>query len=155
MLELFSHRFPSIGSLTFGTSDSTQAPFPIGPIVRAPFYADGRSHFPLDRGPFTSAKSYFLACAQRELDCARHLFVQSASPAYQRELEGTRFQIERCVGLMSDLVSRCEGLDGDDEELRGFSLDVHELGLRNVMVAEGDHSKIVRPYGSQPLHHTR
>ena len=145
MLELFTHRYSHIGSLTSRNPivSGTDGNVTVGPIVRRPFYDDGRSQFPLDRGPYTTAREYYLACAQREIECARALFVQGASPAYQRDLEETRLMVERCVGLLSELVARCEGLDEDDPELAPFALDIHDVGLRNILVSPEDHSKIV------------
>lgn len=143
MLELFAHRFASIGSLTTDKDRS----FVTGPIVRRPFFADGRAQLTIDRGPFPTARAYYLACAQREIDCSRALFVQSASPSYQQDLEESRMQIESCVGLLSDLIGRCDGLDDDDVELAAFSLDIHDIGLKNILVSPDDYSKIVRdPY---------
>ncbi len=144
MLSLFTHRFSSIGSLV-SDADGT---YSVGPIVRRPFYEGGRAQFNLDRGPFRTAKAYYLACAQRELDCSRTLFVQSASPSYQKDLEDSNLQVERCVGLLSDLVNRCEGLDDDDPVLAPFSLDIHDIGLKNILVASDDHTRIVCPYHS-------
>ncbi|KAI0783669.1 hypothetical protein C8Q75DRAFT_782852 [Abortiporus biennis] len=142
MFELFQHRFPTIGSIT--RQDDSSEEFAIGPIVTRPFYIDGRSKQPLHRGPFNSAKSYYLACAQRELDCCRVLFTQDSSlPGYQRNLEDVQLQVERCVGLLHDLITRCQGLDDDDKEMAPFSLDIHDIGLKNILVSRDDMAKIV------------
>jgi len=140
MLELFQHhRLPKLGSLT-RHDDSEPV---IGPIIGRPFIADGRAKLPLDRGPFSAARSYYLACAQRENDASRALFVQDSSlPSYQRNLEEVQLQVQRCVGLFYDLVTHCPGLDDDDPEMAPFSLDIHDIGLKNILVSSEDHSKI-------------
>ncbi|KAI0925786.1 hypothetical protein AcW1_008119 [Taiwanofungus camphoratus] len=139
MLEIFSHRFDAIGSLTM---DGDHVEYHVGPIVRRPFYTDGRARLVLNRGPFKTAKAYYLACGQRELDCSRVLFVQDASPDYRRNLEDGCLQVERIVGLLCDLISRCEGLDTDDPVLAPFSLDIHQLGLKNMYVSPENPSQI-------------
>ena len=154
MVQLFAHRFKKIGSLVVDNDGE----FTVGPIVRRPFYADGRAQLKLDRGPFETAAAYYSACAQREIDCARVLFVQNASPAYQRELEESRMQVESCVGLLSDLIKRCDRLDSDDPEFASCSFDIHDIGLKNILVSTDDHSRIVRPVrprvGEQRTHET-
>ena len=140
MLEVFRHhRFDKIGAL----KSSEDAAVEVGSVALPSFYIDGRSSLTLDRGPFDSARAYYLACAQRELDCSRVLFVQDASPAYQRDLEDARLQIERIVGLLHDLIVRCQGLDGDDPVFAPFSLDIHQLSLKSIFVSPDDSSKIV------------
>ncbi|THH12295.1 hypothetical protein EW146_g7751 [Bondarzewia mesenterica] len=159
MLELSHHNFSSIGSLFFPhlpptlpaspclSSDGVMFPSVpstvLGPLTHSSFYIDGRASLPLDRGPFPTARAYFFACAQRELDCARALFTQGASEAYLRDLEEGQLQVERSVGLMHDLIRRCRGLDDEDPDLARFSLDMHELGLKSVIVSKEDPSKIV------------
>ncbi|TFY67192.1 hypothetical protein EVG20_g4034 [Dentipellis fragilis] len=159
MLELAHHTFSSIGSLLLESSPSPSPPaaasdapsgisFPslspprIGPLVDPIFYVDGRASLPLDRGPFPTARAYFRACAQRELDCARAMFTQGASAEYQRELEGGQLQVERSVGLMTDLIGRCAGLDEDDKALAPFAIDLHGLALKSVFVSETDPTQI-------------
>ncbi|KAI0749783.1 hypothetical protein C8Q80DRAFT_1163937 [Daedaleopsis nitida] len=132
MVELSQHRFDAIGSI--GRASDTQT-YAIGPVAMKPFYADGRHSLALDRGPFATAKAYYRACAQRELDSSRMLFVQDAPPSYQQELEDSRLMVERIAGLLCDLTNGCQGLDEDDPEMAPFSLDVHEIGLKNIFVS--------------------
>lgn len=148
MVELSHHRFPSIGSILLSslspTSSTSTAPT-LGPLTLPTFYTEGRSSLPdLDRGPFLTARAYFLACAQRELDSARALFTQGASEDYLRDLQEGQLQVERSVGLIVDLIKRCQGLDEDDAELGAFTLDMHEVALKNIYVDEETQSKIVR-----------
>ncbi|KAH9903060.1 hypothetical protein C8Q73DRAFT_34011 [Cubamyces lactineus] len=143
MVEVFHHRFPRIGSLT-GSSDAT-----VGPIVSKPFYADGRAKLPLERGPFIFAKAYYLACAQRELDACRMLFTQDAPASYQRDLEESRVMVERIAGLLCDLTGRCRGLDDDDPEMAPFSLDIHELALKDIFVSPENPTHILAVTGWQ------
>ena len=139
MVELFSHRFDAIGSLT-----SAEGDFKIGPVVMRPFYSDGRSKLTLDRGPFKSAKAYYRACALRELDSAKALFSQDAPASYQHELEDSRLTVERITGLLCDLTNRCQGLDEDDADMAPFSLDIHDIGLKNILVSSVNHTEVVR-----------
>ncbi|KAH9942767.1 hypothetical protein B0H21DRAFT_517618 [Amylocystis lapponica] len=139
MVELLRHRFDAIGSLILGD----QTGHPVGPIVRRAFCIDGRAKLALDRGPFKNAKAYYFACAQRELDCSRVLFVQDAPPTYQRDLDDGRLQVERIAGLFGDLVQRCEGLDEDDPTMAQLSLDIHQLGLKSFFVDSSNSSKII------------
>ena len=133
ILELFKHRFDKIGSIT---RNKETGEFEIGRTAHSAFYADGRAGLPLDRGPFDSARAYYLACGWRELDCSRALFVQDASPEYRRELEAAQLQIERIVGMMQDFIARCRGLDEDDSEMAPISLDVHQMPLKSVYVSQ-------------------
>lgn len=140
MVEMSAHRFEAIGSLTSDGAGGHR----IGPVVTKPFYADGRSNLSLDRGPFESAKAYYRSCARRELDSAKTLFAQDAPASYQHQFEDTRLMVERITGLMCDLTNSCDGLDEDDLEMASFSLDIHEIGLKNIYVSSEDHSNIVR-----------
>ena len=139
MVELFQHRFDAIGSLRVDESDVHR----IGPVVMKPFYADGRSKLSLDRGPFKSAREYYRACAQRELDSSRMLFVQDAPASYQQELEDSRLMVERITGLLCDITNHCEGLDNDDLDMAEFSLDIHDIGLKNIFVSPENPTNIV------------
>ncbi|KAH9846685.1 hypothetical protein C2E23DRAFT_569322 [Lenzites betulinus] len=140
MIELFRHRFNKIGSLTGGSGD-------IGPVSSKLFYDEGRSRLSLDRGPFTSSRAYYLACAQRELDASRMLFAQDAPPSYQRDLEDSRLMVERITGLLCDLTNRCHGLDDDDPEMAPFSLDIHDITLKDIFVAPDNPTNIVAVTG--------
>ncbi|KAI0038546.1 hypothetical protein FA95DRAFT_1206179 [Auriscalpium vulgare] len=156
VLEVSRFTFPAIGSLKLTSPNALSSPPaspttpmassslpPIGPLAHPAFYIDGRASLPLARGPFDTVREYFDACAQRELDSTRALFTQGAPPGYQREFEEAQLQVERSVGLLSDLIKRCDGLDADDKALSRFSLDLHELGLKNIVVSEEDPTKIV------------
>ncbi|KAI0359829.1 hypothetical protein OH77DRAFT_871121 [Trametes cingulata] len=142
MVELFQHRFDKIGSLTEETGT-------IGPVVSKPFYEEGRSRLALDRGPFNTARAYYLACAQRELDACRMLFAQDAPPSYQRDLEESRLTVERITGLLCDLTNRCRGLDDDDPALASFSLDIHDIALKNIFVSPENPTEILTVTGWQ------
>ncbi|TBU33315.1 hypothetical protein BD311DRAFT_784910 [Dichomitus squalens] len=117
--------------------------YKIGPVVMKPFYSEGRSKLTLDRGPFDSAKAYYKACALRELDSARVLFAQDAPASYQHDLEESRLTVERITGLLCDLTNRCQGLDEDDPDMAPLSLDIHDIGLRNVYLSPENHTEIV------------
>ncbi|EPQ52797.1 hypothetical protein GLOTRDRAFT_132032 [Gloeophyllum trabeum ATCC 11539] len=147
MLDVFSIRFPQIGSLV----QQDDGEITLGPVTRPVFYVDGRAHLSLHRGPFPTARAYFLACAQRELDCSRVMFAQDTSADYQRGVEDVRLQVERTAGLMFELVSRCRGLDEDDPDLAPFSLDLHRLSLKNIHVNPEEPSKIVCLSGWQSI----
>lgn len=123
--------------------DEASQEYTIGPLVHLPFLTEGRSHLDLDRGPFSSARAYLLACAQREIECSRMLFSQEASDDYQRNLEQCRLQVEQTVMLLTNLISRCKGLDDDDPALAAFTLDIHGMSLRNFIVSPDDPSQIV------------
>ncbi|KAH9945158.1 uncharacterized protein BXZ73DRAFT_96148 [Epithele typhae] len=140
MVEVSKQPFDSIGSLAVATA---QNDFVVGPVVAKPFYTDGRSNVVLDRGPFKSAKAYYRACAQREQDALRMLFVQDAPP-YRQDLEESHLTVERIAGLFCDLINRCQGLDEDDPEKAPFSLDIHELGLKNVFVSPENPTRVSR-----------
>ena len=158
MLELSHHHFSSIGSLQFLRTSPTppSSPSPlvesfqietstvVGPLTHPSFYIDGRVSIPLDRGPFSTSRKYFEACAQRELDSSRALFTQGAPEAYQRELEDGQLLVERCVSLMHNIIPHCQTLDDGDAELAKYSLDLHELGLHRVFVNPDDPAQIVR-----------
>lgn len=140
MVDLSDCPFDAIGSLT--TDDA--GGYRTGPVVTKPFYADGRSKLTLDRGPFQSAKAYYRSCALRELDSAKVLFAQDAPSSYQRQFEDTRVMVERITGLLCDLTNGCEGLDEDDPEMAPFSLDIHDIGLKNIYVSPENYAHIVR-----------
>ena len=141
MIELFEHRFNAIGSLR---QDWETQDYHVGPLAMKQFYADGRHKLTLDRGPFSAAKTYYRACVQRELDSSRMLFVQDAPPSYQQDLEDSRLTVERIAGLLCDLINQCQGLDEDDPEMAPFSLDIHEIGLKNIIVSPENPTNIVR-----------
>ena len=141
MIELFEHRFDAIGSLR---QDWETQDYHVGPLAMKQFYADGRHKLTLDRGPFSAAKTYYRACVQRELDSSRMLFVQDAPPSYQQDLEDSRLTVERIAGLLCDLINQCQGLDEDDPEMAPFSLDIHEIGLKNIIVSPENPTNIVR-----------
>ncbi|KAL7279224.1 hypothetical protein ACG7TL_007064 [Trametes sanguinea] len=136
MVDVFRLRFDKIGSICDESGT-------VGPIANKPFFAEGRARLPLDRGPFSSAREYFMACAQRELDACRMLFTQDAPLSYQRDLEESRLMVERIAGLLCDLTKRCHGLDEDDPELAPFSLDIHDMSLKNIFVSPDDPTNIV------------
>ncbi|KAF8532550.1 hypothetical protein JB92DRAFT_3192730 [Gautieria morchelliformis] len=138
-IELFRHRFDAIGSLFSSNSDD----FHVGTIVRLPFYIDGRNKLQLDRGPFSTAREYFLACAQREL-CARTQSTQNTSDNYQRDVEDARFTIKRSMMLLSNAIRGCNGLDDDDPELQPFSLSLADLDLSKIYVSPKEPSHIVQ-----------
>ncbi|KAI0833519.1 hypothetical protein BC628DRAFT_1308600 [Trametes gibbosa] len=140
MIELFGHRLSKIGSITDESGD-------VGPVSSKLFYNEGRSRLSLDRGPFSSARAYYLACAQRELDACRMLFAQGAPPSYQRDLEDSRLMVERITGLLCDLTNRCHGLDDDDPEMAPFSLDIHDLTLKDIVVSPEDPTNIIAVTG--------
>ncbi|CDO68951.1 hypothetical protein BN946_scf185000.g94 [Trametes cinnabarina] len=71
------------------------------------------------------------------------LFTQDAPQSYQRDLEESRLMVERIAGLFCDLTNRCQGLDEDDPEMAPFSLDIHNLALKNIFVSPDDPTKIV------------
>ncbi len=148
-MEIFSLRFDRIGSL-YPVLDKPGEVL-VGSLISPPFYIDGRAEHPLDRGPFASAKAYFSACAQRELDCARFVFSQDTSAGYQRKVEEERVNVERSMSLFQRLIDRCEGLDDLDPDLAPFSLDIHSLSLKAITVSETDNSQIVCPSSPRPF----
>ncbi|KAH8117821.1 hypothetical protein DFH11DRAFT_1570878 [Phellopilus nigrolimitatus] len=141
--KLSRHRFGAIGSLYANSEDG----YLVGPIVATQFFAEGRSHLRLDRGPYATAKNYLLACTQREIDCARTLVTQDASLSYQRDLENCKLQVDQSMLLLSDLVQRCRGLDDDDPELAPFSFDFHDMGPRNFIISRNDPTRIISVVG--------
>ncbi|KZS94262.1 hypothetical protein SISNIDRAFT_63460 [Sistotremastrum niveocremeum HHB9708] len=154
VVETFKLRFDSIGSLYLKPESPGEVI--VGPIIEAPFYVDGRAQLPLDRGPFSSAKAYLSACTQRELDASRVTLAQNMSEGYQREYEEGRLNIERSMSLLQSLIDRCGGLDSDDPEFAPFSLDLRELGLKNLTVETDNLSKIIsvadiHSFSTQPL----
>jgi hypothetical protein len=112
------------------------------------FYIEGRTALSINRGPFATARAYFLACAERERAATRALFPQGAPAGaeYQALLAETQGIVERAVTLLIELVRRCEGLDSADPELARYALDLHELGLKNIIVASNDPTRIVRSF---------
>ena len=157
MVELSHLNFPAIGSIVFPkacdspstpttVSSSTTALPPLGPLMHPCFYIEGRTALSIDRGPFATARAYFLACAERERAATRALFPQGAPAGaeYQALLAETQGIVERAVTLLIELVRRCEGLDSADPELARYALDLHELGLKNIVVASDDPTSIVR-----------
>ncbi|KAH9002921.1 hypothetical protein EDB86DRAFT_3073417 [Lactarius hatsudake] len=149
MLEASRLSFPAIGSILLPPSPATDpaAVPPLGPLTHPCFYVDGRNALSLDRGPFPTARAYFLACAERERAATRALFTSGAgAPAgaeYQALLADTHALVERAVTLLIELVRRCEGLDGADAELARYALDLHELGPKNVIVAPDEPTRIL------------
>ncbi|KAI0322747.1 hypothetical protein OF83DRAFT_1048505 [Amylostereum chailletii] len=138
ILELSNHTFPAIG--TKPPSSTNTPAYPLGPLAHPSSYTDGRAALPLSRGPFPSTHAYLLACAQRERDAARALFTQGASDAYQRELEDAQLRVERAAGLLCELVRGCPGLE---DQGNVFRLDVHEIGLKSVLVSEHEPAHIL------------
>jgi hypothetical protein len=131
------------------------------------FYIEGRTALSIDRGPFATARAYFLACAERERAATRALFPQGAPAGaeYQALLAETQDIVERAVTLLIELVRRCEGLDSADPELARYALDLHELGPKNVIIASNDPTRIVGSFSpsfvpsqnrvTQSYHHPR
>ena len=143
--KLLHHRFNSIGSLY----PDSHSGYVVGPILSRTFFVDGRAKLKLDRGPFNTAREYFLACTQREIDCARSLasqIVSSEAARYQHDAEESLLQVESNMNMLSDLIMRCKGLDSDDPHLSPFSLDIHELSMKNFIVSREDHSIVVCTY---------
>jgi len=155
MIELSHHSFPAIGSIALpkpcdptpvaSPVTSPAATPPLGPLTHPCFYVEGRAALSIDRGPFPTARAYFLACAERERAATRALFTQGAPAGaeYQALLAETQTIVERAVTLLIELVRRCEGLDSADPELARYALDLHELGLKNIVVATDDPTRIV------------
>jgi len=159
MLELSHLSFPAIGSIALSRSscDPPTPPTPVsaspavpllGPLTHPCFYVEGRTALSIDRGPFPTARAYFLACAERERAATRALFTQGAPAGaeYQALLAETQTIVERAVTLLVELVRRCEGLDSADPELARYALDLHELGPKNIVVAQDDPTCIVRRF---------
>ncbi|KAF8575165.1 hypothetical protein K439DRAFT_1545511 [Ramaria rubella] len=138
-IELFRHRFDAIGSLYSSQTDE----FHVGPIVRPSFYVDGRDKLMLDRGPFSTTREYFIACAQREIDSARTQSAQDTSDKYQRDVEDARFTVERSMVLLLNAIQGCRGLDDEDPELSPFSLSLTDLDLSKIYVSATDSTHIV------------
>lgn len=140
---LSRHRFSAIGSLYADSEDG----YFVGPIVSPRYFTEGRSEIVLDRGPFTRARDYLLACTKREIESARALFAQgdsSSSVEYRRDSEQCFAEAESTMNLMSELAQKCSGLDSEDPELSAFSIDLHGLELKDFIVSEADPTKIVR-----------
>ncbi|KAH7102746.1 hypothetical protein BKA62DRAFT_617059 [Auriculariales sp. MPI-PUGE-AT-0066] len=139
-----SFRLPKIGSLVTGT-DVHGTPN-IGPLLHLPFFQHGRAAMPqLDRGPWASGHEYRLACAQRELECARALFTQGLelSESYRRSVEDGQLRAERAAALVTGIAEAVKDMDEKDPELACFALDLHELGLRNILVDAYDPTRVL------------
>ncbi|KAF8501689.1 hypothetical protein F5888DRAFT_1260890 [Russula emetica] len=155
MVESSHLNFPAIGSIvlpqpcdpppTPSPLSSSPALPPLGPLMHPSFYIEGRHALSIDRGPFATARAYFLACAERELAATRALFHKDAKAGdeYEALLAETQGIVERAATLLVELVRRCEGLDGADPELARYALDLHELGLKNIIVASNDPTHIL------------
>jgi hypothetical protein len=155
MVELSHLPFPEIGSIvlpqpcdpTASSTPVSSSPAlpPLGPLTHPCFYVEGRAALSIDRGPFPTARAYFLACAERERAATRALFTQGAPAGaeYQALLAETQSIVERAVTLLIELVRRCEGLDSADPELARYALDLHEIGPKNIVVARDDPTRIV------------
>ncbi|KAF8486142.1 hypothetical protein DFH94DRAFT_710901 [Russula ochroleuca] len=149
MVELSHVSFPAIGSIALPPQPcdppSSAALPPLGPLTHPCFYVEGRTALSIDRGPFPTARAYFLACAECERAATRALFTQGAPAGaeYQSLLAETQAIVERAVTLLIELVRRCEGLDSADPELARYALDLHELGLKNIIVASDDPTRIL------------
>ncbi|KAH9994854.1 hypothetical protein BJV77DRAFT_943286, partial [Russula vinacea] len=117
----------------------------LGALTHPCFYVEGRIALSVDRDPIPTARAYFLACAERERAATRALFTQGAPAGaeYQTLLAETQAIVERAVTLLIELVQRCEGLDNADPELARYALDLHELGLKNIVVAPDDPTRIL------------
>src|SRR5712671_1185225 len=157
MVEVSHLTFPAIGSIVLpqpGDSSAPPSPVssspavpPLGPLTHPCFYVEGRTALLIDRGPFPTARAYFLACAERERAATRALLPQGAPAGadYQVLLAETQAVVESAVTLLIELVRRCDGLDSADPELARYALDLHELGPKNIIVASDDPTRIVRP----------
>jgi len=155
MVEVSHLTFPAIGSISLPQSCDSSAPSspvsaspalpPLGPLTHPCFYIEGRTALSIDRGPFPTARAYFLACAERERAATRALFTQGAPAGadYQTLLAETQSIVERAVTLLIELVRRCDGLDSADPELARYALDLHELGPKNIIVASDDPTRIL------------
>jgi len=141
MMELFTHTFDKIGSLY--PIEGEPAAVKMGPVTQPLFYIEGRSEYPLDRGPFSSAKDYISGCAQRELDSSRFMFSQDTSKEYQMRLQEEKDNVERSMHLFEQLIQTCPGLDSGDPDMAPFTLDVHNLPMRNIIVDSEDYARIV------------
>src|SRR5258708_30445676 len=85
ILDLYHLRFDKIGSLH---STEDQNTVTVGPISTDVWNVDGRARIEeIDRGPWLTARDYFKACAQRELECLKPLLTQEASEGYKRTVE--------------------------------------------------------------------
>ena len=126
--------------------------FALGPPTHPCFCVEGRTALSIDRGPFPTARVHFLACAERERATTRALFAQGtpAGAECYALLTETQAIVERAVTLLIELVRRCEGLECADPELARYALDLHGLGLKNIIVASDDPTRIVRPAFSFP-----
>lgn len=138
MMELFQHRFSAIGSLYLNEDD-----FSVGQICQSSFYTNGRDKLDLNRGPFVTVRDFFLACAQRELDCARTQSIQDASDKYQKDVEDARFTVERSMALLTTAIAGCQGLDEEDPDTKEFSLSLSELNLTKIYVSPENPMNIV------------
>ena len=154
MVELSHLNFPAIGSIispkpcnpTSSPVPSSETPPPLGPLMHPCFYIESRAKLSIKRGPFATAHEYFIACAEREraASCALLSPGATAGAEYDALLAEMREVVDRAVTLLNELVDRCEGLDSKDPELARYALDLHELGLKNIIVAPNDPTRIVR-----------
>lgn len=144
-IELFKHRFDSIGSLYVKDETSDNHTFFVGPISHPLFYGEDRGSLPLDRGPFQNSRAYFKACQQRELDSARTQCPQDTSDIYQKNVADARFAVERCMTLLGQAIDRCQGLAEDDAAFNELSLSIAEFDLSKIYVASDTPSLIVCP----------
>lgn len=141
ILDLYHLRFDKIGSLHLSTDQNTVT---VGPISTDVWNIDGRARIEdIDRGPWSTARDYFKACAQRELDCLKPLLTQEASEGYKRTVEENRAQVEYSMWLMTRIIGDCEGLDDDDPSFAPFAVDSRAFEPETIFVSREDFSKIV------------
>lgn len=148
-IELFKHRFNSIGSLYVKEVPDGQE-FVVGPISHPLFYGEDRGHLSLSRGPFQDSKAYFRACQQRELDFARTQCPQDTSDTYQKNVADARFTVEKCMTLLGRVIDGCRGLGEEDPALNELSLSMAGMDLNKVYVAPETPSLIVRDFHNSP-----
>ncbi|KAF8339567.1 uncharacterized protein EI90DRAFT_2907581, partial [Cantharellus anzutake] len=142
ILELYHLRFDKIGSLHLLPEDPSSAA--VGPISTDVWNINGRARIEgIDRGPWPTAKDYFKACSQRELDCLKPFLTQEGSEEYKRTVEESRIQVEYSMELMDRIIDNCEGLDEDDPYFAPFAVNARAFELENIFVSEDDFSKIV------------
>ncbi|KAH9994889.1 hypothetical protein BJV77DRAFT_1066603 [Russula vinacea] len=133
MVELSHLSFPAIGSIALPPQPcdppSSALP-PLGPLTHPCFYVEAapRSRSTAAHSPQRAHTSSLGAPAGAE---------------YQALLAETQAIVERAVTLLIELVRRCEGLDSADPELARYALDLHELGLKNIIVAPDDPTRIL------------
>lgn len=141
ILDLYHLRFDKIGSLHLSTDQNTVT---VGPISTDVWNIDGRARIEgIDRGPWSTARDYFKACAQRELDCLKPLLSQEASEGYKRTVEENSAQVEYSMWLMMRIIGDCEGLDDDDPSFAPFAMDSRAFEPETIFVSREDFSKIL------------